>query len=482
MPQVSPALAEAHRLIRQNRPSDALDKLAEEIKVAPCFGPAHSLELEILFAQGQDARAERAFDRALRLPARSADAFDALGFYARRLDRHELSNSLYRQAVDLAPADPDLLYNLATSERSLGQLREAAHACDRALKLSPDLLPALLLRSELARATNERNHVAELEAKLSSDRTDRCQMFVGYALGKELQDLGRYDAAFAAFDRAAAARRRNLTYDVAQDERKLRRIEEVFKGPCPTAAAPSERGHIFIIGLPRSGTTLMERILGALPNVRSNGETNNFAAALLDCAPKTPDDVFQRCSQASPAKVAAAYDRRATRAGSDRRIIEKLPQNYLYVGAIAAAFSDASIIWVRRNSVDNCFAMFRTLFGEGYPFSYTFEELARYVSAYERLMDHWNTILPGRLIEVQYEELVAAPLAIVKRVAERCGLAWSNDALDLTRNRSASLTASAPQVRGSIYTTSSGLWRKYLPHLDPLLEELRKAGVSLPAS
>ena len=472
MPVISSSLAEAQRLLRGDQMEAALEILARETASAAAVGPEHALQLQILLARGERGEAEIAFDRAARLPARSADAVDALAYYARELGRHELSNMLYRRAVELAPDDAQLVYNLATSERSLGHSVEALNACERALELDPDSHPTLLLRSEIGRATREQEHVDELRARLVADPSDSSRIFIGYALGKELHDLGRYDEAFDAFAMAASTRRRLLSYDVADDERKLRRIQEAY--PTRIAdpeASPSDR-HIFIIGLPRSGTTLIERILGALPGVRSNGETNNLSTALMSCAPATGVDVFDRCARAAPSALARAYEALAARDVDEPKIIEKLPLNYLYVGAILGAFPRAKIVWVRRDPVDSCFAMFRTLFGNGYPFSYSFDDLARYYAAYDGLMRHWDEIFSQRLIQLRYEDLVKDPAVVGSDIARACGLSWSEHALDLTRNRSASLTASASQVRGAIYPSSAGLWKNYGPHLRPLIAKL----------
>lgn len=470
-------LDHARILLRAGRPERALDVLRPECASAASVTPAHVLELEVLLGLRRRRDAEAALDHALRLPAPSAEALDALAYYARVLGRHDLSNQLYRSAAARAPNDPALQFNLAASERSLGNLAAAAAACGRALRLAPDDLAAVLLRSELSRATIAANNVDDLRARLVSASTDRAQMFAAYALGKELHDLSRFDEAFAAFARGAAARRRNLRYDVAEDEAKLRRIAKVFPGGRDVAPPPPGHRHIFIVGLPRSGTTLIERILSALPGVASNGETDNFATALLGCAPQGRPDVFQACADADPQAVAAAYETLAATSGATT--IEKLPLNYLYVGAIARALPTAAIVWVRRHPLDSCFAMFRTLFGEAYPFSYDFGDLARYYVAYARLMDHWRRAFPGRLIEVDYEALVAAPEPVGKHLAERCGLAWTNDALDLPRNRTASLTASAAQVRQPIYTSSAGFWTNYQQHLEPLTRGLEAMGVDL---
>ncbi len=476
MPNSNGLLERARALLQARRPEAALELLAQAVAAARTPAPAHMLQLETLLALRRRAEAEVALDHALSLPSPSADALDALAYFARLLGRHEHSSQLYRAAAALAPNDAPLQFNLATSERSLGNLPGAAAACAAALRLDPDDLAAVLLRSELARATDGMNNVADLRARLARDAGDRVQMFAAYALGKELHDLSRFDDAFEAFAHGAAARRRNLRYDVAEDEAKLARIAEVFTGgdrraPAPPAAAAR---HIFIVGLPRSGTTLTEQILSALPGVRSNGETDNFATALIGCAAPGHRDIFAGCAAADPDAVAAAYESLAASGGIT---IEKLPLNYLYVGAIARALPTAAIVWVRRNPLDSCFAMFRTLFGEAYPFSYDFADLARYYAAYAGLMEHWTRALPGRLIEVEYEALVADPERVGADLAGRCGLAWSNDALDLSRNRSVSLTASASQVRQPIYATSSGMWANYRRHLAPLAQHLSASGV-----
>lgn len=480
MPPTPSELNEAVRLIRSGQAKTVLPRLSSWTRLAGSVGQAHCLRLEVLLALGRRQEAADALREAAELGSEDADANDALAFFAMRLDQHELSNSLYRKAADLKPGDAQFWYNYATSERGLGRLSAALDACNRAIAIAPDMRPAILLRSELGRATNERNNVEDLQTRIAERPHDGDTMFLSYALGKELHELGRYDEAFGAFARGATARRRSLKYDVAADEEKLRLIADAFStaSDMPHAKAGHDR-FIFIVGLPRSGTTLTERILGGLPGVRSNNETNNFSTALLSHSPSVGGNIFDRAARADFSAVAAEYRVLAGGEEFPGAIIEKLPFNYLYIGAILRAFPTAPLIWVRRDPLDSCFAMFRTLFGAAYPFSYDFEELARYYAAYDRLMRHWTTLYGDRLIAVDYETLVAAPAEQAPRLAQRCGLDWRISALDIRKNQSVSLTASAAQVRDGIYTSSAGIWRSYGEHLAPLRDALERHGIAV---
>ncbi len=475
--------AAAGQLLRGGKPAEALALLRSQPAPTQTFGLPNALELEALIALGRRHEARAALNAALAMEAATPDALDALAFFARQLEQHDASNQLYRRTVELAPRDPRYWFNLATSERSLGRLEAAADACSRALALDPDHRAALLLRSEVTRAVADANHVDDLKARLAGRPQPGDEIVFAYALGKELHELGRYDEAFEAFTRGATARRRALRYDVRQDELKLQRIAAAFSEvPRPESTPGAGRRHIFIVGLPRSGTTLTERILGGLPDVRSNNETDNVSTALMRWTPQGPGDVFERAARADFVRMGEDYETLADIDGFSGKIIEKLPFNFLYVGAILRALPDASVVWLRRHPIDSCFAMFRTLFGAAYPFSYDFEELARYFAAYERLMAHWARLYPHRIFPVDYERLVATPETIAPQLAEHCGLPWDASALEISRNRSASLTASAAQVRGGIYQSSSGVWRNYGQHLRPLAGLLASYGVALEAT
>jgi len=188
---------------------------------------------------------------------------------------------------------------------------------------------------------------------------------------------------------------------------------------------------------------------------------------------------IERAAAAAQESVAAQYARFAHPRMTHPYVIEKLPMNYLYIGAIHRALPDANILLVRRSPLDSCFAMYRTLFGDAYPFSYDLGELARYFVAYERLMNHWRRVLGDRLHEVAYEDLVRDPKRIGASVARHCGIAWSDSAVDIQNNQSVSLTASAAQVRRPIYGSSSGRWRHYSRHLQGLVATLRSHGLAL---
>jgi len=514
--------AEAYRLMRDGRFADALPLAERAVEHAAVCLPGHSFLATLLLKLGRVADAAQVVARAAALSTGTAEAYDGLAYVATELGQHERANTLYRRATEIEPTKPRGWYNLACSERSFGRLASAEEACQRAITLDAGHYPSVLLRSELRVQAPQANHVADLERRLADPRLNiHGKIFLGYALGKELDDLRRFDHAFRWFAAAARLRRSQINYDVVGDERRLERIAEVFSaqhphdraarndaplgrkpGPYDAAArddyatqydppahhdaqrAPQGSRYIFIVGLPRSGTTLVERILTGLAGVRSNGETDNVSRALnaatAATVATTQGDMIERAAAADPAAVAAHYAKLARTGAAGERIVEKLPTNYLYLGAIRRALPAAKILIVRRSPLDSCFAMYRALFGDAYPFSYDLAELARYYAAYDKLMNHWRALHGAALHEVVYEELVQEPQRVGAALAEYCGLEWRENATDIQSNRSVSLTASAAQVRRPIYGSSSGRWRHYRRHLIPLISALRRHGVEVP--
>jgi tetratricopeptide (TPR) repeat protein len=469
--------------MRAGRFAEALPFAERAIAGKRVCVPAHGMLATILLQLGRAVEAEMVVSRALQCEQGLADAYDALAHVSLLLGQHERSNALYRRVVQLAPDDARFWYNLASSERSFGRLLDAEAACDRAIALDATQYMSYLLRSELRVQSQEANHIEELQSQLSRpDLTERARVPLGYALAKELDDLQRFDDAFHWFFEAASAHRRHLAYDVAVDERKLQRITEAFRHESflGTAGSLDSSRYIFIVGLPRSGTTLLEHILTGLSRVRSNGETDHFARALLGAASSGGGDVFARAAAADPNVVAERYRQLADGGSGGGKIIEKLPLNYLYLGAIRRALPQSKLLLVRRQPLDSCFAMYRTLFGAAYPFSYDFEDLARYYAAYDRLIHHWRESFGTMLYEIGYESLVRDPLHVGAGVAAHCGLTWDPRAIEIHKSASVSLTASAAQIRRPIYGSSSGRWRHYRMHLEPLVRALRRRSVPLP--
>jgi len=403
-----------------------------------------------------------------------------------RLNLHEEAERCYRQAVRLAPTNPQYLYNLAAVEIGLGRLAEAESTLDRVIALAPGDFDAHYNRSTLKRQTRESNHVAELEALLvRAQRDPMGAVRLGYALAKEREDLGDHAESFAALQAAARARRRQLTYRVDDDERAMAEIastfDRAFFGQTPAISA-GDAGPVFVLGLPRSGTTLVDRILSAHSRVESLGEINDFATALMAYAPQARNkfELIRASAESDFAAIGKRYRETTSALAPDAAFrIDKTPINFLYVGLIAAALPEARIIHVRRKAMDVCYAMYKTLFRMAYPFSYDLGDLARYYLAYRRLMDHWRAILPGRLLEVDYEAVVAQQEAETRRMLDGCGLAFEDACLAPERNESPSLTASAAQVREKVHDRSIGLWRRYERELAPLAGALRAGGVDI---
>jgi tetratricopeptide (TPR) repeat protein len=481
--------AEAYRLMRAGRLPEALKFARQAVAGKTACSPTHGVLAMILLRLGHAAEANAVIEGAAAGTPGTADAYNSLAHVALALGRHERAHALYRRAVELGPNVSRYWYNLATSERSFGRLAEAEAACDRAIDLDAREYRAYLLRAELRTQSAAAHHLGQLRRELARPGLEEpARVLLGYALGKELDDLGQYEEAFTSFARAASARRQQLSYDVAADERSLQGIVASFPAEADRIASrriDSSR-FVFIVGLPRSGTTLLERILTGLPGVRSNGETDHFARALTGAsavrharADQLALDVGARAADLDWDAIGTAYARLAGAGGTRELIIEKLPLNYLYLGAIHRALPQARLVLVSRAPLDVCFAMYRTLFGDAYPFSYRFEELARYYAAYSGLMAHWRESLGGSLQELHYEDMASDPARAVAPLARAWGLEWRDAAVAVERNTAVCLTQSAAQVRSPIHRASMGHWRHYRGHLEPLIEALRQRGVSL---
>ena len=402
----------------------------------------------------------------------------------------------YARAVELQPSNPDFLYNLATSRTAFGQLDEAERLFTRAIELNPRDYGAWLNRSILRRRSPENNHVPGLQAllrDLAADDPARIQPY--FALSRELEDLGRYEESFGYLQRGAQLRRAGMRYDVAEDEAAMATVARVFDQDLVDRAGPgyaSERP-LFILGLPRSGTTLVDRIVSAHSGVDSLGEHSSLALAVQRLAGQAATgeapqaagklELIERSARIDFAELGKQYCRAIDGFGNPApRLIDKTPLNFLYLGLIRLALPGARVIHMRRHPLDSCYAIYKTLFRAGYPFSYSLQETGRYYLAYRGLMSHWRSTLPGAFLDVDYEALIADPAGQARRIFDYLGLDWEDGCLEFHRRAGAAATASAAQVRQPIYSSSVGMWRNYARQLAPLAERLRERGIDVDAS
>jgi len=397
-------------------------------------------------------------------------------------ERFPLALQSYSQALALQPSDPDLHYNLATVKRFLGDFTGAEAACDAANRLRPRDADTLLLLSGLRTQTSAANHIDLLLAAQAAARHPLARSKIGYALAKEYEDLGEFAAAFQSMRMAAETRRALITYDVAQDEQILATIASAYPdaAACTSGSADtaSQSEPIFIIGLPRTGTTVVERLLASSGEIRAAGELPDFSLELTrllrasaDGTPRDPLELIRRSPKINFSELGLRYLRSIhDRYEISGRFIDKLPLNFLYVGLIHRALPQAKIVHVVRDPMDTCLAIYKQHFEALYPFSYDLTELGRYYVAYRKLMDHWRTVLPGVIVEVHYEQLVHYPQIAGPQLFAACQLQWRPECLSSPQlAQQAVTTASAVQVREGLHRRSIGRWRAYEPYLQDLL-------------
>ncbi|WP_417450224.1 tetratricopeptide repeat-containing sulfotransferase family protein [Kordiimonas sp.] len=372
----------------------------------------------------------------------------------------------------------------------LGRLDEAKAALAAVLAEKPDaaLVHWMLGRLRTAKETDHIEAMTEIADRMPDGHPDA--PFIQYAIGKDHEDLGNWDEAFKAYAAGAQARRKLVDHDEAAEENLFETLKNTLSKSWFDAQAGGhdDAAPIFIVGQPRTGTTLIERIVTAHSDVESAGELQQFGMAIKRMSemssprPMTAE-IVAKAAGANMSALGELYleTTKAVR-GDSPRFVDKLPVNYLYLPIIAAALPNAKIIHIVRDPMDSCFASYKQLFADAYYHSYDQQEMARHHVRYRDLMDQWREVLGERILDVVYEDTVTSLEPNARKIIDFLGLEWQDACLSFHEQASAVTTASAAQVREAAHTRSVGRWKKFEKHLEPMKSVLEEAGLlELPA-
>ncbi len=392
---------------------------------------------------------------------------------------HHEALECYQRATELAPNEYDHWYNLATVARFVGDKALAISAIKRSLALKPGDAHSVYLLSQI--------DVEQLEAVYSTiDQTSyevmspKEQVYIQFAMGTLAEKKQHYDVSFDHIQNANKLRRAHINYSVDRDIEIINRLvkehDQDFVSGCTQGA--SSNAPIFIVGLPRTGTTLIERAISSADDVVSVGESNAFNIAMARLAKDQGGngDLITSSKKIDSTKLGQAYlEQHQTDGG--QRFIDKLPMNSLNVGLIATSLPNASIVWVRRSYADTLWAIYKTLFESAYPYSYSLDELTEYLIAHHKLMSHWQAVLKDRLICIDYEHFVSDADQASKQLASNLKLQHVEEMASPEKNDSPSSTASATQVREPVHNKSVGLWLRYQSQLQPYVQRMKDTGL-----
>lgn len=401
------------------------------------------------------------------------------------LGLHERAWRSLNQANKVQPETDSILARLADCAVLLGYVDVAESIYQRLIAKYPHYQKHHYDYAKLRTARDD-SHVKQMQQLLTA--TPQNNIYLYYALGKELEDLARWDEAFGYFEQAGSAVLSNANYSV---DSEIHMIETIISQCTRTWLAETgeprvgevlatQATPVFIVGLPRTGTTLIERVLASHSKVESADETFFFATAINEQAgvkrfTEINGEVIKRGLGSDLSEVASRYLEMVDyRLSGKPYFIDKYPFNYLLLGFIAKAFPNAKLIYLNRQPMDACFAMFKQSY---FKFSYSLDDLGQYYAAQDKLKQHWREVLGERLIEVSYEEFVASPDASTHALLDKLGVAFEDACLEFYKNPTPSATASTLQVREKVHTRSVNKWRHFEQQLQPLKQYLESRGI-----
>ena len=489
--QLKPDLVEGHFLVglvalEAKDRKTAFSAFGSVTKLQKNHAAAWAQLAKLFMSEGQVNRADAALAEASKSDSRDPLVFDLLGSVYSMMGEHGIARSWFEKAAAGQPDHPPYMHNLANNLVYHGETGEAEAIFRKIIEIQPNSPQAHWALATGRRATDH-EHIHRMQALLQEDKHHpRIQAFYYYAIGKEFEDLQKWADAFDAFNKGARARRETVEYDEKAEVALFEFLEERFTTDWldDGSAGHDADAPIFVLGQPRTGTTLIERIISSHSNVHSAGELQQFNLAIRRLSnhkdPRRFSVGFLDAALGVDSMQLGANYMDSTRRmrGTTTRFVDKLPQNYLLLPLILKALPNAKIVHLTRDPMDACFASYKQLFADAYLHSYDLEEMARHHCRYRHLMDVWRERFGSRFFDISYEDTVTALEPNARELIDYLGLPWQDACLRFHERKEAVSTASAVQVREPVHTRSIGRWRRYEKQLRPMLDILVEHGIA----
>ena len=474
-------LAEAYHRNRQYQA--ALAEYERTIELSDATPDIVTRKAACLRGMGEIHEAIKCLEKiATTLPV-PVDALTALIDCYMEVDAYEQAESLLLKAIESEPANAQLHYQLALLYRNFGELARSADRFEKTLSLAPEAATVYYNYVRIKKflpgdpiVARMQDRIAKLPAtnETAAQLKDKTELL--FSLGKVAEDCQQYDEAFSYWKSANELKRRTYEYDIRTDKQQLAAIKKVFKSGLVDKLQldrPGEPIPIFVLGMPRAGSTLVEQILTSHTAIRGLGELTLLPELLGELerrAGSTYPHVINRVGRRELQSMADSYLTCASRDGSHRFFTDKLPGNFWRIGLIRILFPGSPIIHAYRDPIDTAFSCFKHLFSGPQQFAYDLKEIQRYILLYQELMTFWHELFPGAIFDLEYEKLVADPQGTVESLLSFCDLSFEPDCLSFYKTRRAVRSSSAAQIRQPLHTGAVGAWQHYKGHLQELID------------
>ena len=443
----------------------------------------------LYMVRGMVNLADNALQQIRRIRTDDPKILSLMGTTLSLMGEHSLAKAAFGRAYTLKPENLEYTHNLANNLVHIGDTETSGNLFSAIIKKHPDSPQTHWSLSQSRKADNN-SHIEEMKKLCSNSNNNKnplSQSFYYYAIGKEFEDQQNWDEAFEAFSKGAAAIRLKADYDEAAEIKTFDYLTEHFTEEWLAASGPgiADASPIFVLGQPRTGTTLIERIITSHSDVHSAGELQQFRLALGRLSKNINSrgfsaELFASAKQIDGRLLATKYMETAGRMrGNTAKFVDKLPSNYLNIPLILKALPNAKIVHLIRDPMDACFSSYKQLFADAYLHSYDQQEMARHHIRYLKLMQVWRERFPGRFFDISYEETARNLEPNARALIDYLELPWQNECLNFHQQETAVTTASSVQVREPAHTRSIGRWKKYEQQLQPMVKTLLEHGVSI---
>ena len=449
------------------------------IKFIHSYPAAHNNLGVIKLSQGEFNSAVKNFEWAIAYSPNYAEAHNNLGKTYQALRQYDAAKNQFEKAIQLNPVYPQAFHNLGVIYENLGLSQKALENYEKVIKHDKYFAEAYRNLSKLKTFLPEDKIIPQMQDALSnnnlslSDKSRLC-----FALAKVNEDLGNHKEFFNFLDKGNKLRQEVLNYSINDSKNFNSKLQEIFSKPIPKIKTKlnntSNINPIFIVGMPRSGTSLVEQILASHHNVYGAGELISLREIISPIFEYQISQNNIALSKEDIIKIYQMYSDSLSLLQVDEKVItDKMPTNFRLIGYILSAFPQAKIVHVKRDAIATCWSNYKHYFTDGNGFAYNQEDLVEFYSLYEELMAFWHKLFPNSIYDIYYEKLTSNQKIETKSLLDYCELSWDKNCLDFHKNERAVLTASSLQVRKKIYQGSSDSWKKYQQFLQPLIKGLK---------